>query len=113
MGMNGRRTMTGRLTMCSPFKAKSPRRSLISCKPNFPQARRRRSNNRRPRPTLPLSTFTAGPRLFSFTRTQSVSNDQEGRQAVELLDQAVKREPSFFDAYCQLAYAHEWLYAVA
>ena len=24
----------------------------------------------------------------------------------------MKRDPSFFDAYCQLAYAHEWLYAV-
>jgi tetratricopeptide (TPR) repeat protein len=28
------------------------------------------------------------------------------------LDDTVKRDPSFFDAYCQLAYAHEWLYAV-
>src|SRR5207247_772646 len=28
----------------------------------------------------------------------------------ELLDEAVKRDPSFFDAYCQLAYAHEYLY---
>jgi tetratricopeptide (TPR) repeat protein len=34
------------------------------------------------------------------------------RKATELLDHAVKRDPSFFDAYCQLAYAHEWLYAV-
>src|SRR5207237_8866626 len=25
-------------------------------------------------------------------------------------DEAVKRDPSFFDAYCQLAYAHEYLY---
>src|SRR5206468_3042304 len=29
-----------------------------------------------------------------------------------LLDEAVKRDPSFFDAYCQIAYAHEQLYAV-
>jgi tetratricopeptide (TPR) repeat protein len=34
------------------------------------------------------------------------------RKAIELLDEAVKRDPSFFDAYCQLAYAHEQLYAV-
>src|SRR5207253_10329613 len=34
------------------------------------------------------------------------------RKAIELLDEAVKRDPSFFDAYCQLAYAHEYLYAV-
>jgi tetratricopeptide (TPR) repeat protein len=32
------------------------------------------------------------------------------RKAIELLDEAVKRDPSFFDAYCQLAYAHEYLY---
>ena len=25
----------------------------------------------------------------------------------------MKRDPSFFDAYCQLAYAHEYLYAVS
>ena len=31
-------------------------------------------------------------------------------QAVDLLNQAVARDPSFFDAYCQLAYAHDWLY---
>jgi tetratricopeptide (TPR) repeat protein len=34
------------------------------------------------------------------------------RKAIELLDEAVKRDPSFFDAYCQLAYAHETVYAV-
>src|SRR5216117_398169 len=27
-------------------------------------------------------------------------------RAAELLDQAIRRDPSFFDAYCQLAYAH-------
>ena len=31
-------------------------------------------------------------------------------QAVDLLNQAVARDPSFFDAYCQLAYIHDWLY---
>ena len=34
------------------------------------------------------------------------------RQAVDLLDQAVRRDPSFFDAYCQLAVAHGYIYAV-
>jgi TolB-like protein/Tfp pilus assembly protein PilF len=34
------------------------------------------------------------------------------RQAVDLLNQAVARDPSFFEAYCQLAHAHESLYAV-
>jgi len=31
-------------------------------------------------------------------------------QAVDLLNQAVTRDPSFLQAYCQLAYAHEQLY---
>jgi TolB-like protein/class 3 adenylate cyclase/Tfp pilus assembly protein PilF len=31
-------------------------------------------------------------------------------QAVDLLNQAVARDPSFFDAHCQLAYAHDALY---
>src|SRR6266550_2903148 len=31
-------------------------------------------------------------------------------QAVRLLDQAVARDPSFFDAYCQLAGAHDRIY---
>src|SRR5256714_15028083 len=31
-------------------------------------------------------------------------------QAVQLLDQAVARDPSFFDAYCQLAEGHDKIY---
>jgi serine/threonine-protein kinase len=31
-------------------------------------------------------------------------------QAADLLNQAVTRDPSFFDAYCQLAYAHDDVY---
>jgi TolB-like protein/Flp pilus assembly protein TadD len=31
-------------------------------------------------------------------------------QAVDLLNQAVARDPSFFEAYCELAYAHDLLY---
>ena len=31
-------------------------------------------------------------------------------QAVDLLNQAVARDPSFFQAYCQLAFAHDQLY---
>jgi TolB-like protein/Flp pilus assembly protein TadD len=33
-------------------------------------------------------------------------------QAADLLNQAVARDPSFFDAYCQLAWAHEALYLI-
>jgi tetratricopeptide (TPR) repeat protein len=34
------------------------------------------------------------------------------RRQSSSLDEAVKRDPSFFDAYCHLASAHEMLYAV-
>src|SRR5207253_8589124 len=35
----------------------------------------------------------------------SATQEPDVRKAIELLDEAVKRDPSFFDAYCQLAYA--------
>jgi tetratricopeptide (TPR) repeat protein len=31
-------------------------------------------------------------------------------QAIDLLNQAVARDPLFLQAYCQLAFAHDWLY---
>ena len=37
-------------------------------------------------------------------------NREEELQAVDLLNQAVARDPSFFDAYCQLARAHDGIY---
>src|SRR5204862_6086825 len=42
----------------------------------------------------------------------SATNATDARKAMELLTEAVKRDPPFTDAYCQLAYAHESLYAV-
>jgi tetratricopeptide (TPR) repeat protein len=65
-------------------------------------------------PTTDLAAFDlySRARTILLTRNQSITNEQDLRRAIELLDQAVKRDPSFFDAYCQLAYAHEQLYAV-
>ncbi len=65
-------------------------------------------------PTTDLAAFDLFSRAKTIilTRTQSVTSKQDVLEAIELLDQAVKRDPSFFDAYCQLAYAHELLYAV-
>jgi TolB-like protein/Tfp pilus assembly protein PilF len=40
----------------------------------------------------------------------STTGDANLMQAVDLLNQAVARDPSFFQAYCQLAYAHDLLY---
>src|SRR4029077_4377095 len=40
----------------------------------------------------------------------SATGDANLVQAVDLLNQAIARDPSFFQAYCQLAYAHDLLY---
>ncbi len=66
-------------------------------------------------PTTDLVAFDLYSRAKSLLLTTSFSatNEPDRRKAIELLDEAVKRDPSFFDAYCQLAYAHEYFYAVA
>ncbi len=64
-------------------------------------------------PTTDLAAFD----LYSRAKTLLLSTSftlagaQNMRQAIELLNQAVTRDPAFFDAYCQLAYAHEYLYS--
>src|SRR5205823_6703706 len=65
-------------------------------------------------PTTDLAAFDLYSRAKSLLLTAgfSVTNQPDLRKAIELLDEAVKRDPSFFDAYCQLAYAHE-LYATS
>jgi tetratricopeptide (TPR) repeat protein len=64
-------------------------------------------------PTTDLAAFDLYSRAKSLLLTSafSANGEQNVRKAIELLDEAVKRDPSFFDAYCQLAYAHEQLYA--
>ena len=65
-------------------------------------------------PTTDLAAFDLYSRAKSLLLTAgfSATGEPDLRKAIELLDEAVKRDPSFFDAYCQLAYAHEYLYAV-
>src|SRR6476646_9363604 len=65
-------------------------------------------------PTTDLAAFDLYSRAKSLLLTAGFSTTVEPdlRKAIELLDEAVKRDPSFFDAYCQLAYAHESVYAV-
>ena len=65
-------------------------------------------------PTTDLVAFDLYSRAKSLLLTAgfSATNEPDLRKAIELLDEAVKRDPSFFDAYCQLAYTHESLYAV-
>jgi len=65
-------------------------------------------------PTTDLAAFDLYSRAKSLLLTAGFSATVEPdlRKAIELLDEAVKRDPSFLDAYCQLAYAHEIIYAV-
>jgi serine/threonine-protein kinase len=65
-------------------------------------------------PTSDLAAFDLYSRANSLLlmADTSMTRDPDVRKAIKLLDEAVKRDPSFFDAYCQLAYAHEQLYAV-
>src|SRR5438477_1859800 len=64
-------------------------------------------------PTTDLAAFDLYSRAKSLLLTTnfSATYEPDWQKAIELLDEAVKRDPSFFDAYCQLAYAHEQLYA--
>jgi len=64
-------------------------------------------------PTQDLTAFD----LYTRAKTLTVQATYEGPQAknnllqaIELLNQAVARDPSFFDAYCQLAWAHDLFY---
>ncbi len=53
--------------------------------------------------------YTRAKNLLLDTNLGS-DNETNLRQGAELLNQAVARDPSFFDAYCQLAWAHDFLY---
>src|SRR5207244_5115354 len=61
------------------------------------------------RPTGDLVAFDL------YSRANDILLERRGRvldfgQAVDLLNRAVARDPSFLDAYCQLAFAHDQLY---
>src|SRR5205823_14303782 len=61
-------------------------------------------------PTNDISAFDLYARAKNILlRTGSIPK-ADTLQAVDLLTQAVARDPSFFDAYCQLAFAHDALY---
>src|SRR5436190_5747203 len=61
-------------------------------------------------PTNDISAFDLYARAKNILlRTGSIPK-ADTLQAVDLLTQAVARDPSFFDAYCQLDYAHDALY---
>jgi len=62
-------------------------------------------------PTSNLAAFDLYARAKDLLRIANPGK-AELLQAIDLLDQAVARDPSFFDAYCQLATAHGQLYSL-
>jgi serine/threonine protein kinase/Tfp pilus assembly protein PilF len=61
-------------------------------------------------PTNDISAVDLYTRAKNILLKASSIGKADTLQAVELLNQAVARDPSFFDAYCQLAFAHDALY---
>jgi serine/threonine protein kinase/Flp pilus assembly protein TadD len=61
-------------------------------------------------PTSDITAFDLYTRAKNILLTVSSRGNADTLQAIDLLNQAVARDPSFFDAYCQLAYAHNALY---
>jgi len=64
------------------------------------------------KPTADLTAFDLYSRANNLVLRSDSGLTQKADllQAVELLNQALARDPSFLDAYCQLAYVHDWLY---
>jgi serine/threonine protein kinase len=63
-------------------------------------------------PTSNLAAFDLYTRAKNILLVTSHRTKSELLEAVDLLNQAVARDPSFFDAYCQLAYADDYIYFV-
>src|SRR5438552_50947 len=61
-------------------------------------------------PTSDISAFDLYARAKNILLTEGSIGKAEKLQAVDLLNRAVARDPSFFDAYCQLSFAHDALY---
>jgi TolB-like protein/tRNA A-37 threonylcarbamoyl transferase component Bud32/Tfp pilus assembly protein PilF len=63
-------------------------------------------------PTNDISAFDLYTRAKNLVvrGTLGSTNRTDFLEAVDLLNEAVARDPSFFDAYCQLAYAHDAIY---
>jgi serine/threonine protein kinase len=63
-------------------------------------------------PTSDVPAFDLYTRAKNLLLDTTLGSDNKTNllQGAELLNQAVARDPSFFDAYCQLAWAHDFLY---
>ena len=63
-------------------------------------------------PTTDLVAFDLYTRAKTLLLSLSSTTQQNLQQAIELLNQAVARDPAFFEAYYQLGYAQGWAYSV-
>src|SRR5262245_10546555 len=63
-------------------------------------------------PTADLNAFDLYTRAKSLSSPAFFSNagEKDLLEAIDLLNQAVSRDPTFFQAYCQLAWVHDVLY---
>ena len=66
--------------------------------------------NRPPTNNIAAFELYARARNLMLTPSFFVSSKPNALQAIDLLNQSVARDPSFFPAYCQLAFAHDALY---
>jgi serine/threonine protein kinase/tetratricopeptide (TPR) repeat protein len=62
------------------------------------------------KPTTDLIAFELYSRAISLKKIPRAIGADSARQAIDLLNQAVARDPSFFQAYCELAVHHDQLY---
>ena len=62
------------------------------------------------KPTGDLVAFELYSRAISLTPTFRGGGADSGQQAIDLLNEAVARDPSFFEAYCALALSHDQIY---
>jgi TolB-like protein/predicted Ser/Thr protein kinase len=62
------------------------------------------------KPTGDLLAFELYSRAISLTPTSRAPSAASGLQAIDLLNAAVARDPSFFEAYCELAGRHDQIY---
>jgi TolB-like protein/class 3 adenylate cyclase/Tfp pilus assembly protein PilF len=66
------------------------------------------------RPTADIAAFDEFSRAKTLLLTTGFSASQRTNylRAIDKLNSAIARDPSFFEAYCQLVYAHDSLYAL-
>jgi len=62
------------------------------------------------KPTGDLLAFELYSRAISLTAISRAPGADSGLQAIDLLNAAVARDPSFFEAYCALALSHDQIY---